>query len=222
MPDLAGFNGITLAVFAALLVLSVSATTVAIYKVVQFGLMGVGRHRLAFASIDAGAAAVAGDASVAGRVLAAVQAARTQRPVDLPWVEEIGRQAALTELARMNRWMRGLEAVVQAAPMLGLLGTVIGMIDAFGTLARSTGGVDPALLAGGIWTALATTAIGLAIALVFYFIAILLEGRIDAERQMLERLLSSAIHGRAETIAAGGVGSVATRGGAVPQPRTGV
>jgi biopolymer transport protein ExbB len=130
------------------------------------------------------------------RVLDAVLSAQLQRSDAPDWAEEMGRQAALTELATLGRFMRVLEAVVQAAPMLGLLGTVVGMIDAFGALAQSTGGVDPALLAGGIWTALTTTAIGLAIALVFYFVAIWLEGRIETERQGLEVLLSAAVHGQ--------------------------
>ena len=82
------------------------------------------------------------------------------------------------------------------APMLGLLGTVIGMIDAFGNLALSQQGSDPRLLAGGIWTALTTTAAGLAIALVAYFISAWLDGRIEDERQSIELAVSAAIHGR--------------------------
>ena len=82
------------------------------------------------------------------------------------------------------------------APMLGLLGTVIGMIDAFGNLSVSQELSDPRLLASGIWTALTTTAAGLAIALVAYFVAAWLEGRIDEERQTIELVVSSAIHGR--------------------------
>jgi len=142
------------------------------------------------------------------RVLRAVFLSLQSRASDADLAEEMGRQTALAELARLSKWMRALEAVVQAAPMLGLLGTVVGMIDAFGTLAQSTGGVDPALLAGGIWTALTTTALGLSIALVFYFIALWLEGRIETERQDMERLLSAALHGRpgeaAAAVRAGG------------------
>ena len=120
---------------------------------------------------------------------------------DRDYAEELGRQTALVELAAMSQRMRLLEAVVQAAPMLGLLGTVIGMIDAFGTLSSSTGAVDPALLAGGIWTALTTTAVGLAIALVTFFIANWFESRIEGERQSIETLISAAIHGRVDTTA---------------------
>jgi biopolymer transport protein ExbB len=206
MPDIAGLDGVTLTVFAALLALSVLATTVTLFKVVQFLWLGVGRKRPAerilqdwLAGYHDRALSAAGAAKGApSRVLHAALAAQAARPGDLDWAEELGRRAALSELGRMTRWMRGLEAVVQAAPMLGLLGTVVGMIGAFGTLAESTGGVDPAQLAGGIWTALTTTAVGLAIALVFYFIAIWLEGVIETERQTMEALLSAAVHGRAD------------------------
>jgi biopolymer transport protein ExbB len=208
MPDIAGFNAVTLVVFSALIVLSVVATTVTLYKIAQFAMLGVGRGKTAEAVLTdwlSGRKSAALSASktakgVASRVLTAVLAAQTERPEDTDWAEEIGRQVAMAELARMGKGMRALEAVVQAAPMLGLLGTVVGMIDAFGTLAQSTGGVDPALLAGGIWTALTTTAIGLAIALVFYFVAIWLESRIETERTGMEGLLSAAIHGRADMI----------------------
>lgn len=212
MPDIAGFDAVTLSVFAALVLLSVAATTVTLVKVVQFAMLGLGRkrqaaqvlaHKLA-GRLDAALVAALAGKGVKMRVLQAVLAAQTQRPDATDWAEEVGRQAALSELAAMGRWMRVLEAVVQAAPMLGLLGTVVGMIDAFGTLAQSTGGVDPALLAGGIWTALTTTAIGLSIALVFYFVAIWLEGRIESERQDLEALLSVAVHGSVAGPSGGG------------------
>lgn len=205
MPDLAGFDAVTLTVFAALIALSVFATTVSLFKIAQFATLGLGRVKKAEAALadwhsgqkDRALAAVSDRrGGVLARVLRAVFQSLQTRPSEADLAEEMGRQTALAELARLSKWMRALESVVQAAPMLGLLGTVVGMIDAFGTLAQSTGGVDPALLAGGIWTALTTTAVGLSIALVFYFIALWLEGRIEAERQEMERLLSAALHGR--------------------------
>ena len=98
----------------------------------------------------------------------------------------------------MSDRLRLLEMVVQSAPMLGLLGTVIGMIDAFAVLSLTEGQVDPAGLAGGIWTALTTTAVGLAIALVAYFLASWFESRIDRERNLIEAVISAAIHGRVD------------------------
>ena len=58
--------------------------------------------------------------------------------------------------------------------------------------------VAPTQLAAAIWTALTTTAAGLAIALITYFIATWLEGRIEGERQTIETMISAAIHGRVD------------------------
>ncbi|MEM6636307.1 MAG: MotA/TolQ/ExbB proton channel family protein [Pseudomonadota bacterium] len=176
-----------------------------IYKIVQLARLGLGRRKgLTDAIIDAGQGRVdeamnqVGTASgVVPRVLTATLAALRHRPGDTDYAEELGRQAAIGELSAMSRNMRILEQVVQAAPMLGLLGTVIGMIDAFARLSEATGAVDPALLAGGIYTALTTTAAGLSIAIVFYFVTGWLESRIERERQDMELAISSALYGLA-------------------------
>ncbi|MDO5631656.1 MAG: MotA/TolQ/ExbB proton channel family protein [Paracoccus sp. (in: a-proteobacteria)] len=194
----------TVAIFAALMVLSVLALTVTIFKVMQFRRMGVGRRAEADAVLDDWlngrpdqAITAAGQGhSVLTRVLAPVMEGLRARPGDTTYAEELGRQSALEELAALNGRMRLLEAVVQAAPMLGLLGTIIGMIDAFSALSLSQSAVDPALLANGIWTALTTTAIGLAIALLTYFAANWLEARIETERQRMEMIIPAAILGR--------------------------
>lgn len=194
----------TLAVFLALAALSVLTVTVAIFKITQFRRMGLGRHAEAESILDdwlngrpdeAQRKATA-SGSVLSRVLRAVMSGLRARPSDPFYGEELARQAALVELTRMGSRMRLLEAVVQMAPMLGLLGTVIGMIDAFGNLALSQQSSDPRLLAGGIWTALTTTAAGLSIALVAYFVSAWLDGRIEEERQSIELAVSAAIHGR--------------------------
>ena len=61
--------------------------------------------------------------------------------------------------------MPTLEIIANVSPLLGLLGTVVGMIKSFNELEIAGNLVDPALLAGGIWTALLTTAIGLIVAI---------------------------------------------------------
>lgn len=194
----------SIAVFAALAALSVMMLTVVLFKLIQFSRMGLGRQKQAEGILDDWlngrpdeAQRKAGSAqSVLGRVLAAVMSGLRARPSDPAYGEELARQAALVELAQLGTRMRLLEAVVQMAPMLGLLGTVIGMIDAFSNLALSQEVTDPRLLANGIWTALTTTAAGLAIALIAYFIGTWLEGRIEDERLSIEMVISAAIHGR--------------------------
>ena len=93
---------------------------------------------------------------------------------------------ALSLLDVMSRHVRVLETSVQAAPMLGLLGTVLGMIAAFNEMSVSGGAVDPTALAGGIWVALSTTALGLTIAIPFYFFTSWIEGRIERERAAMD------------------------------------
>lgn len=68
------------------------------------------------------------------------------------------------ELRYLESHMRGLEMASSIGPLLGLLGTVIGMIAAFAKLAESGSRVDPSQLAGGIWEALITTVGGLIVA----------------------------------------------------------
>lgn len=61
--------------------------------------------------------------------------------------------------------LRALELIATIAPLVGLLGTVLGMIAAFQALQDSGNSADPSILAGGIWEALLTTAAGMAVAI---------------------------------------------------------
>ena len=69
------------------------------------------------------------------------------------------------ENEKLNRFMPTLEIIGQVSPLIGLLGTVIGMIDSFNELELGGSLVDPSILAGGIWSALLTTAMGLIVAI---------------------------------------------------------
>ncbi len=87
------------------------------------------------------------------------------------------------ELRNLEFLLKPLEVISNIAPLLGLLGTVIGMINAFSKLENSGSRVDPAILAGGIWEALLTTAFGLIVAIpalaAFYW----LDGKVDNVRE---------------------------------------
>ena len=72
------------------------------------------------------------------------------------------------EVYKMEKNLPTLATISGAAPMIGFLGTVTGMIRAFYNLSKSGNNVDPGLLAGGIYEAMITTATGLAIGIVAF------------------------------------------------------
>ncbi len=69
------------------------------------------------------------------------------------------------EVRNLSSYVQALATMGNIAPLLGLLGTVIGMIKAFMVIQQMGGKVNAAVLAGGIWEAMLTTALGLAVAL---------------------------------------------------------
>ncbi len=90
------------------------------------------------------------------------------------------------ELAHMNNLIRVLELIAMISPLLGLLGTVLGMIQSFQELEMAEGAANASVLAGGIWQALLTTAVGLLVAIPAAVGASLLSGRIESSAQMIE------------------------------------
>jgi len=90
------------------------------------------------------------------------------------------------ELARLGRHLRVLDLVAMTGPLLGLLGTVLGMIVAFQTLALAEGAANAGMLAGGIWQALLTTAAGLLVAIPAAVASSLFAARIEAVAQDIE------------------------------------
>jgi len=80
-------------------------------------------------------------------------------------VREESARVAAKQLAELRSYFRPLEVIGILAPLLGLLGTVMGMIEAFRELEAAGSQVNPAILSGGIWEALLTTAVGLIVAI---------------------------------------------------------
>jgi biopolymer transport protein ExbB len=109
--------------------------------------------------------------SVLGRVLAAgVRAVIAEPRISEEALRGVFEQAGRAAVHHLERYLTTLGTIASAAPLLGLLGTVVGMIEIFGSQAP-TGGNNPAILAHGISVALYNTAFGLIIAipaLMFY------------------------------------------------------
>ncbi len=91
--------------------------------------------------------------------------------------------AGIREADKMKRSLRGLSIIAAVSPLLGLLGTVYGMIDAFHTTSTSSQAAKISDLATGIYEALVTTATGLTIAipvmLLYQFLSARVDGLVD-------------------------------------------
>lgn len=94
-----------------------------------------------------------------------------------------------------DRYMIALSTVITAAPLLGILGTVIGIIQSFQLLGMQSTLTDPREVAGGIAAALITTAFGLIVALVTLFPYMLFKGQSIRAIGRMETLIASAQHG---------------------------
>jgi biopolymer transport protein ExbB len=166
-----------------LLALSVLSLGIILYKIWDLQHAGVGRHdaiRRAIAARDDGRKDDARDLLRSSRnhlatvFLLSLDAASSDK---MRLAAEVD-----ARMARVERGFRLLDSIAQIAPLLGLFGTVLGMIAAFQALQASGQSVDPAALAGGIWVALLTTAGGLAIAMPTTLALSWLESRTDADR----------------------------------------
>jgi biopolymer transport protein ExbB len=179
-------------------VLSVTATTLALFKLWQFAAGRVGRHRRAREAIDLwfegsrsdAYGLVADDVSPLSRVVGHAMRGMTHGQENLTLVREDVIRVAQEQLYELRRYLRGLDFIAQTSPLLGLFGTVLGMIEAFSQLEAAGAAVDPSQLAGGIWTALITTAVGLAIAIPTALVVAWFESRIENERAVMETTLA--------------------------------
>jgi biopolymer transport protein ExbB len=151
-------------VVVLMLGLSVLSLGVIFWKIWQFYRLGVGRNAHISAAI---AEWDAGNQDAAEQVLEqsrnTLSDALQSRQVNGPKTRFEAKASA--HIARLESGFRVLDSIAQIAPLLGLFGTVLGMIDAFQALQEAGNSVDPSLLAGGIWVALLTTAAGLAVAM---------------------------------------------------------
>ncbi len=132
------------------------------------------------------------------RLVAATLAALLERGYDAALAREEASRVAKGLLAEARSGLRALETIVTVAPLLGLFGTVLGMIEAFRALQATGARADPSTLAGGIWEALLTTAAGMAVAIpaalaLAWFEAVIAGLRRDME-DMASRLLTHAEH----------------------------
>ncbi|MCL4515218.1 MAG: MotA/TolQ/ExbB proton channel family protein [Firmicutes bacterium] len=138
-----------------------------------------------------------------GPVAALVMAGLSQYGKDEKVVETALEDAARQEVYKLERRLPVLDAIVTIAPLLGLLGTVTGIIRSFNVLAALQGLATPSVLSSGIAEALLTTAMGLIIAIpamAFYaYLSSLVDRRILELNRAATQILSMAV--KKETVA---------------------
>jgi len=181
-------------VMYVLLLLSVLACAIVLLKLWQFFLCGQRRH--AFIEPVLGALQ-RNDVALSARMLQEVRSpvARVMlTAVTCSGDPAMGTANVEAEIARvgsaeirtLESFLRGLSAIAHLSPLLGLFGTVTGMIRAFMQVQTAGDRVQVSMLAGGIWEALLTTAFGLAVALPAMAAYYLLEGEVDRTRAVMK------------------------------------
>lgn len=185
-------------VMLVLLIMSIWALTLILLKVWQFTERRVGARDYLPQFFDATAR---GHWQVAHQVLdgrpgplpavlrLAVTARRDRGLSDADAREQVAAYAA-DVMEDQRSLFRPLEVIATLAPLLGLLGTVMGMIEAFQRLQAAGDRVDPAILSGGIWEALLTTAVGLMVAIPAIAVLNALERKIEKLHRDTESALT--------------------------------
>lgn len=186
---IAGTGGLIIAILA---ILSLLTVTLIVVKTLQLARVRSGAAQRQEALVrwanddkDAAIAMLAGGRAPADRVAHYALKSTLNRLPRKPLEAELMRRGN-SEVEQMNRHIRILELVAMIAPLLGLLGTVTGMIQSFQELELAQGAANASVLAGGIWQALLTTAAGLVVAIPAAIGATLLSARIESAAHEIE------------------------------------
>ncbi|MGR3603544.1 MAG: MotA/TolQ/ExbB proton channel family protein [Heliomarina sp.] len=178
----------------AIAALSVITVALILWKIWRFILAGAWSRRMSNRAVTAwetGDTRIALDIirtrrGIRSRLARAAMQARINHE-DSAAREDVAR-VAKNLIAKQENGLRALELIATIAPLLGLLGTVMGMISAFQALQEAGSSADPSLLAGGIWEALLTTAAGMAVAIPASAALTWCEATIDSIRRDIEDL----------------------------------
>lgn len=166
----------------ALLLSAIRAVVLALAGRGEATLEQVAAH-IVSGDLDAAQQAVSGKATPIARVLSAILSDPSQ---DRETLQDIASEALLHELPAIERFGAMIIVVAAVAPLLGLLGTVTGMIATFEIITEFGTG-DPKMLSGGISEALITTQLGLVVAIPTVLLGNVLKGQADAVIAKIER-----------------------------------
>lgn len=116
-----------------------------------------------------------------------------RRLMDEALTEASATDALEAQRRRLERFLPTLSTIITAAPMLGILGTVLGIISSFEVLGDQSSTRDPSLVGQGIAEALLTTAAGLVVALITLLPYNLIRAQVDRTLSRLESLVAGAM-----------------------------
>ena len=109
--------------------------------------------------------------------------------------DAVAMEAVEAQRPRFDRWMVSLSTIITAAPLLGILGTVIGIIQSFNLLGEQETLADPSAVSAGIAEALLTTALGLVVALVTLFPYMVFRAQVERAMGRVESVIAAAQQG---------------------------
>ena len=189
--DLLDDGGVVLYVLA---VLSIVAATIAVAKMAHFAAARIGARGFVDSVLEHWRAGRVSEARAAAdkapgplaRIMATAMAALSESALGEEKAREEVTRAASASLDGLRGWLPALGLIAALSPLIGLLGTVIGMIDAFQALEAAGNRVNPSILSGGIWVALLTTAAGLTVAIPALAIHHWLDGRVERCARAME------------------------------------
>jgi biopolymer transport protein ExbB len=133
-------------------------------------------------------------AGTPGPVARVIHAAIIRHDAPRAELREIVQEAGQLEVPKLERFLGVLAALAYVAPLLGLLGTVTGMIDAFGTLSANGGYATVTELSNGVYKSLLTTAAGLVVATPTFIAYSYLSSRVNALMHEMERAGIEVVH----------------------------
>lgn len=184
-------------VVAILLAFSVAALSIIFVKLWQFHRARLGDRKAALTALglyragkaDEALALLHGGVNPVAQVLARAIRGQHRGVPEARVREEVVRYGGEV-LEALRVLFRPLEVIATLAPLLGLFGTVLGMIEAFRRLSEAGNRVDPSILSGGIWEALLTTAVGLAVAIPVVAVLNWFERRVDRVAHDLDSIVT--------------------------------
>jgi biopolymer transport protein ExbB len=133
-------------------------------------------------------------AGTPGPVARVIHAAIIRHNAPRAELREIVQEAGQLEVPKLERFLGVLATLAYVAPLLGLLGTVAGMIDAFGTLSSNGGYATVTELSNGVYKSLLTTAAGLVVATPTFVAYSYLSSRVNSLMHEMERAGIEVVH----------------------------